>query len=132
MFIEQLVTAGTTTPACVASLTVQHQQLKSQDHETQSLYQHPDETSLGRLHVAYFSGEPGHGDVRDVVPVSSHLKMTVVDEEVLVLGSGNMDRASWYTSQELGVAFESREMARIMLERVAGVNKRYARTVYDG
>jgi len=132
MFIEQLVTAGTTTPSCVASLTTQHQQLKTQDHETQSLYRHADNASLGRLHIAYFSGEPGHGDVRDVVPVSSHLKMTVVDEEVVVLGSGNMDRASWYTSQELGVAFESREMAGIVLERVAGVNKRYCRTVYDG
>jgi len=132
MFLEQLVTAGTTTPACVASLTAKHQQLKSQDHETQSLYQNADNASPGRLHIACFSGEPGHGDLRDVVPVSSHLKITVVDEEVVVLGSGNMDRASWYTSQELGVAFESREMAGIMLERVAGVNKRYARTVYDG
>lgn len=132
MFLEQLVTAGTTTPACVASLTAHHQRLKSQDHEAQSLYQHADDTSVGRLHIAYFSGEPGHGDLRNAVPVASHLKMTVVDKEVIVLGSGNMDRASWYTSQELGVAFESREMAGIMLERVAGVNKRYARTVYNG
>jgi len=132
MFLEQLVTAGTTTPACVASLTAQHQQFKSHDRETQSLCQHADNTAPGRLHVVYFSGDPGHGDVRDVVPVASHLKMTVVDGEVLMLGSGNMDRASWYTSQELGVAFVSREMAEIMLERVAAVDKRYCKTVYDG
>lgn len=34
----------------------------------------------------------------------SHVKCTVVDDELVVLGSENMDRASWFTSQELGVA----------------------------
>lgn len=42
-------------------------------------------------------------------PVKCHLKMTVVDDEIMVLGSGNMDRASWFTSQELGVALLSGE-----------------------
>jgi phosphatidylserine/phosphatidylglycerophosphate/cardiolipin synthase-like enzyme len=28
-----------------------------------------------------------------------------VDGEYLMLGSGNMDRASWWTSQEIGVLF---------------------------
>ena len=36
--------------------------------------------------------------------------MTIVDDEVLVLGSGNLDRASWFTSQELGVAFFDKEV----------------------
>ena len=40
-----------------------------------------------------------------------HFKSTIIADEIIVLGSGNMDRASWYTSQELGVAFASRELA---------------------
>lgn len=35
----------------------------------------------------------------------------IVNEEITVLGSGNMDRASWFTSQELGVALLSKEVA---------------------
>ena len=43
--------------------------------------------------------------------MKSHLKLMIVDEEITVLGSGNMDRASWFTSQELGVALLSKEVA---------------------
>lgn len=43
--------------------------------------------------------------------MKSHLKLVVVDDEITVFGSGNMDRASWFTSQELGVALLSREVA---------------------
>ena len=39
----------------------------------------------------------------------THIKCTTIDNRVVVLGSGNMDRASWYTSQELGLAIESEE-----------------------
>ena len=45
-------------------------------------------------------------------PVKSHFKCVIMDEEITILGSGNMDRASWYTSQELGIAFVSREVAK--------------------
>lgn len=41
-----------------------------------------------------------------------HVKCTIVDGEVVVLGSGNMDRASWFTSQELGVAVQDEQIAR--------------------
>ena len=58
---------------------------------------------VGRLRVGYFV--PGS------IYKKSHIKGTVVDEEVIVLGSGNMDRASWYTSQELGIALEGRQVA---------------------
>lgn len=36
----------------------------------------------------------------------SHIKLTLIDRKAIVLGSGNMDRASWRTSQELGVLIE--------------------------
>ena len=54
------------------------------------------------------------------MPRELHLKCLIVDDASVVLGSGNMDRASWYTSQELGVVFESRELAcrvRELVER---------------
>ncbi|QSZ34592.1 hypothetical protein DSL72_006186 [Monilinia vaccinii-corymbosi] len=45
-------------------------------------------------------------------PVKLHLKMTIIDDAIAVLGSGNMDRASWVTSQELGVAIFSEDVSR--------------------
>lgn len=62
------------------------------------------------MKIGYFKLKSGPGE-----PVKSHLKLTVVDDEVTVLGSGNMDRASWFTSQELGVALLSREIAESVL-----------------
>ena len=56
----------------------------------------------GTLSVGYF--------LPNSVYRRSHIKCTVVDEEVIVLGSGNMDRASWFTSQELGIALEGRQV----------------------
>lgn len=68
---------------------------------------------MGRLKVGYFIGDSeGEQRDRDEVFRKSHVKCTVVDGDgdgggaVVVLGSGNMDRASWFTSQELGVAIE--------------------------
>lgn len=75
---------------------------------------------VGKLRICYF--EPRHGYKKkgeeQGEPQQSHLKMTIVDGEVLVLGSGNLDRASWFTSQELGVAFFGTEVVRIVEETV--------------
>lgn len=132
MLVEQLVTAGTTTTSCVSKLVSSHRRLCSQCHEPQELYQRQYGRPHGRLHISYFSSRPGQGEQKDLHPVSSHLKMTVVDDELLVLGSGNMDRASWYTSQELGVAFASQEMASVMLDQVKKVDSQYCKVFYDG
>jgi phosphatidylserine/phosphatidylglycerophosphate/cardiolipin synthase-like enzyme len=66
------------------------------------------------LRIGYFKPEKGTGE-----PVKSHLKLVVVDDKVTVLGSGNMDRASWFTSQELGVALLSKEVAENVRDCVA-------------
>jgi phosphatidylserine/phosphatidylglycerophosphate/cardiolipin synthase-like enzyme len=131
MFWEQVVTAGTTTPACLKALIAKHQQLKAETAERQGLYQRQTSLPPGSLRVSYFSSGAGVGPSRDLVPVSSHLKMTVVDGEIVVLGSGNMDRASWYTSQELGVALESREMVEAVMKEVEKVDEKCCRVVYD-
>ncbi|KYK57174.1 phospholipase D [Drechmeria coniospora] len=96
MLIEQLITAGTTTSRCLGHLVKKYRQRQRQrqrsDLEAQA-------ASLGRLEILYYKPLDGRGDE----PVFSHFKMTSVDHDYLVLGSGNMDRASWWTSQELGV-----------------------------
>lgn len=133
MLIEQLVTAGSTTSICIQRMIKAYERQKQQHHETQSLFQREESaTVLGKLHISYFEGLAGRGEREDLMPVSSHLKLTVVDGEVLVLGSGNMDRASWFTSQELGLAFADAEMAARMLEMVEKVNGGSCRVVYDG
>jgi phosphatidylserine/phosphatidylglycerophosphate/cardiolipin synthase-like enzyme len=74
-------------------------------------------TQPGRLKVWYFHARRAPQMPRDVddedeeEPVHTHVKLTIVDGRFTVLGSGNMDRASWYTSQELGVLFESQDVA---------------------
>ncbi|KAI6537175.1 hypothetical protein ACKVWC_001466 [Pyricularia oryzae] len=83
---------------------------------------------VGRLQISYFcslhpgSKETGKGkggrhgrrrpsDLEEVLddaaeePVCPHIKLMIVDGRYTLLGSGNMDRASFYTSQELGVLF---------------------------
>ena len=64
-------------------------------------------------------------------PQQSHLKMTIVDDEVLVLGSGNFDRASWFTSQELGVAFFDKEVVKKVESAVDQGTQGRSKVVFD-
>ena len=69
------------------------------------------QTEMGRLHISYF--KPQYGEPA----VKCHIKCSVIDNTVVVLGSGNMDRASWFTSQELGITLEGSDaVRRVMLE----------------
>jgi phosphatidylserine/phosphatidylglycerophosphate/cardiolipin synthase-like enzyme len=105
MTMEQLVTAGTTTPTCVETLQNEVEQMDIGGH---------------LLEVSYFDGDDGPGaqhpvlreinQYRETVPVKLHAKVTIVDGERILLGSGNMDAASWRTSQELGILIESRDV----------------------
>ena len=102
MVLEQFVTAGTVTEISVWRLIKDYRKLATTANAS---FSRPEEgrADVGRLRVGYFiSGREA----------KCHVKCTVVDGEVVVLGSGNMDRASWYTSQELGVAIEGREVVQ--------------------
>lgn len=106
MILEQLVTAGTTTSRCVNTLIKRYKKLSSPRpaYDEEAAIAEP---RLGKLKVSYFEpmgGAKSRGQ-EGGEPQQSHLKMMIADGEVVVLGSGNLDRASWFTSQELGVAF---------------------------
>lgn len=103
MTAEQLVTAGSTTPRCLSQLP------------------RAAAGSAGRLQVYYFdaAASPGGMGAQEVeagrrdqekTAIKLHAKVTIVDDERILLGSGNMDAASWGTSQELGVLLEDREV----------------------
>lgn len=121
MILEQLVTAGTTTSRCVNTLIKRYKALdprassRAYDEEAAMT-----PAKVGKLLISYF--EPRHGSKKrgqeQGEPQQSHLKLTIVDSEVVVLGSGNLDRASWFTSQELGVAFFGAEVVRQVEETV--------------
>jgi phosphatidylserine/phosphatidylglycerophosphate/cardiolipin synthase-like enzyme len=125
MILEQLVTAGTTTSRCIKKLVKLYKRAanstRPSDEENMTI-------PVGKLKIEYYQPRsiqlPGE-------PVQSHLKLTVVDEEWTVLGSGNMDRASWYTSQEMGVAFKSSELARTVRETVNEKMTGRTKTAYD-
>ena len=100
MLIEQLLTAGTTTSWCLRRFIRRYKELVSKQQPDLEA-QIPD---VGILEILYYRPLPRRRGYEDE-PVLSHFKMTLVDGEYLVLGSGNMDRASWWTSQELGILF---------------------------
>lgn len=98
--LEQLITAGTTSPRCVKKLVARYLQLQQRSCDVEAAAGE----ALGRLEVLFY--QP-HAKGKSGEPDQSHLKLTIVDGEVAVFGSGNMDRPSWFTSQELGIAFFS-------------------------
>lgn len=118
MRTEQLLTAGTTTARCVRALQSWHRAAVRPATDPERA------APLGPLRVAYFT--PSAADTRReaasrarrqvgllrpraaVAPVKTHVKMCVVDDAVALLGSGNQDRASWFTSQEVGFAVAGR------------------------
>jgi phosphatidylserine/phosphatidylglycerophosphate/cardiolipin synthase-like enzyme len=134
MILEQLVTAGTTTSRCIQRLIQRHKKLYYRafrprtDEEAAISAPRP-----GRLRISYF--EPINGPKtkgrEGGEPQQSHLKMTIVDGEVLVLGSGNLDRASWFTSQELGVAFFDKELVKSVEIVVGEAMDGRSKLVYD-
>ncbi|KXS93368.1 hypothetical protein AC579_7207 [Pseudocercospora musae] len=128
MILEQLVTAGTTTDRCMKRLVRNYKQLAQRgppDEEEEAGL-----VKLGKLHVSYYvpRENPTHGGSE---PVQSHLKLTVVDGSAIVFGSGNMDRASWYTSQELGVVFYSEALITKTMQSLQSALLDRTKLVFD-
>lgn len=128
MLLEQLLTACTITELEVWKLRRRYRYLLESWERIKQHNNHDIEANAprpGRLTIGYFKEGTGaserNGNGADGEHVArtgegtylakTHLKLVVADEEVTVLGSWNMDRASWWTSQELGVAFLGREVA---------------------
>nr|POE64142.1 hypothetical protein CFP56_74632 [Quercus suber] len=138
MVLEQLLTAGTTTSRCVQSLVRWHRKSLVTLSSPPPRFRDDLEAAIpapviGKLSISYY--EPRTAGIREpgeTEPVQSHLKLTIVDDEVAVLGSGNLDRASWFTSQELGVSFVSAEMVAMVKEQLLRAMAGRARSVYEG
>ena len=128
MIVEQLVTAGTITEYCIWRLVRRYKTLSRRIDHT-SAAPSPTKASgmardleqgqqpIGRLNIIYFNSTPKKPEVK------CHIKCTIIDESITILGSGNMDRASWYTSQELGVALEGKEIARRIMEDLSSAKQ---------
>ncbi|KAJ4389586.1 hypothetical protein N0V93_007057 [Gnomoniopsis smithogilvyi] len=126
MMWEQVLTAFTTSERCINSLTKKYtrlcQSIKGRNRPlSQSANDHAIDLEAqlitpGALTISYF--RPINGSSIEEEPVQSHLKLSIFDEEHTVLGSGNMDRASWFTSQELGVYIRDVTFARTVKDTV--------------
>lgn len=139
MIPEQLLTAGTISELCVWRLVRKYRALVSRRRDPSRVQSAAEAgiPNVGRLKVGYFIGD-GEDKRRDGDSggwfQKSHVKCTVVDGDdgdgaVVVLGSGNMDRASWFTSQELGVAIEDptvvKDVWRQLEKRLEGRVEQY-------
>ena len=134
MILEQLVTAGMTTSRCMKKLIKRYKGLSvSRDQPLVDEEAAITPRKPGRLHISYFEppGGPKRRGEEAGEPQQSHLKMTMVDNEVIVLGSGNLDRASWFTSQELGVAFFSKKLVEEVVKAVDEAMEGRAKRLFD-
>lgn len=138
MILEQLVTAGTTTSWCIRSFIRRFGRLRVHPHCDPEAGRR----GLGRLQISYFRARcragSGGRETRPLIasaqgeePVHSHLKLTLVDGEYAVLGSGNLDRASFFTSQELGILFQGHEFCNTIKAGVEGVLEGRLDVVFD-
>ena len=105
MVLESIVTGWSTTKCCVTRL--QRWALRRP------------ETSLN---VQWFKSDETQAFVVD--GDKSHIKFMVVDEELVIVGSSNLDRASACTSGEVNVAISNSEFAHQILAAI----KRHQRT----
>lgn len=127
MLLEQIVTAGTTTGWCIRGLIKRYRQLcdkartqgQLQQGGTDAVDLEAQAIAAGSLRISYFRSRAGSNS--DEEPVHSHLKLSIFDGQHTVLGSGNMDRASWFTSQELGVLVQSASFATTVKKTVEEV-----------
>ena len=115
MIPEQLVTSGTITEICVWKLRRRYSRM---------CRRRPSSTHLEDVEIRV--GAPNTGTLRigyyrpTIMYQRSHIKCSTIDDRTIVLGSGNMDRASWYTSQELGVAIEGEETTKEIWRAIEG------------
>lgn len=126
MVWEQFLTAFTTTDRCIKALTMKYtrlcQYIEDQKRRlAQSANDHVVDLEAqlitpGILTISYF--RPIIGSSVEEEPVHSHLKLSIFDGENTVLGSGNMDRASWFTSQELGILIRDVNFAKTVKNTV--------------
>ncbi|KAK4120940.1 phospholipase D/nuclease [Parathielavia appendiculata] len=148
MLLEQLVTAGTTTSWSIRSLLRRFRRLK-ETAGTGAAHRDLEagRPALGHLRISYFHARSSQADsvshtregrpLMSVAsqeaeePVHSHLKLTLVDGEYAMLGSGNMDRPSWFTSQELGILFHSHDFCTGVRAAVDGVLEERLELVFD-
>ncbi|KAI1852731.1 hypothetical protein JX266_002272 [Neoarthrinium moseri] len=145
MLLEQIVTALTTTALCLRSLIRRYTRLAKSRSQQMATRQSRSAASsepvidleaafpkTGALKVSYFQPN-AENKSRGVLeePVHSHLKLTIVDSRLTLLGSGNMDRASFYTSQELGILFHSSEFTRTVSVAVADTLVGRTRVLFD-
>lgn len=115
MILEQLITSGTITEICVWKLRRRYTEMsrrKVSPHRFEDLENGVDASNLGSLLIGFYHPTTEYR--------KTHIKCSTIDDRVVVLGSGNMDRASWYTSQELGVAIEGEEVVKGVWKAVEG------------
>ncbi|KAI8626370.1 hypothetical protein F5Y19DRAFT_227709 [Xylariaceae sp. FL1651] len=130
MVLEQMLTGGTTTSWCLRSFIklytgrrkhlARMSRVGDNDESNAMLDIEAQSPRLGSLEIFQFHSLPAN-QLQQIQeePVHSHLKLTIVDDEYIVLGSGNMDRASWFTSQELGILFQSNELVASVNDTVS-------------
>lgn len=115
MILEQLITSGTITWICMWKLRWRYNRM-SRRRMSQDRFGNVENgvvaRNTGSLRIGYYRPTAEYK--------RTHIKCTTIDDRVVILGSGNMDRASWYTSQELGVAIEGEEVVKEIWKAIEG------------
>ena len=124
MILEQLITSGNITEMCVWKLRRQYDMVRRRAVSPRHFEEVENGVSaraIGSLKMGYY--RPTSKFKR------THVKCSTIDSRIVVLGSGNMDRASWYTSQELGVAIEGEDVVEGVWKAIEGT---FAEEIWRG
>ncbi|KAI1652404.1 phospholipase D/nuclease [Daldinia decipiens] len=102
MLLEQIITAGTTTSRCLNSLIKRYKKLKAQRQSTSNdscansdleIDIEAQQPQLGLLNIHYYCpASKNETDETAEEPVQSHLKLTIIDAQYVILGSGNVSK----------------------------------------
>lgn len=88
MLLEQIATAGTITELSILGLKRRCVKLLKEYQNKSQGYAEGGQRQPGVLSISFYKAKEGESGAADE-PVKSHLKLTIVDEEIVVLGSGN-------------------------------------------
>ncbi|KAL7624871.1 hypothetical protein AAE478_004085 [Parahypoxylon ruwenzoriense] len=103
MLLEQIITSGTTTSLCLRSLIRRYRTYEGRHKRSKNQDARPDSEPavdveaqlprLGSLNVSYFRPLTANRTNETAEePVQSHLKLTIIDSQYTVLGSGNVSK----------------------------------------
>ncbi|PPC78497.1 hypothetical protein C4K68_05475 [Pokkaliibacter plantistimulans] len=74
-------------------------------------------SSLEHLMPMQYQSQQDWEDLQELRPIGSHAKLMIIDNKVVITGSGNMDKTSWHFTGETNIALFDPQAAAAMQDK---------------